>query len=120
MGPRQGQRGLTYSAAVAMLLRLLSFSACRFPFLWKARVTSPIVTPHLLTVALLIINVIGLALGPLLTGMLSDGLEGRFGEESMRYALLLVTSIILPWAAWHYARAGRTIDADLAKATRHD
>ena len=71
-------------------------------------------------VALLIINVIGLALGPLLTGLLSDGLEARFGEESMRYALLLVTSIILPWAAWHYARAGRTIDADLAKATRHD
>ena len=71
-------------------------------------------------VALLIINVIGLALGPLLTGMLSDGLEGRFGEESMRYALLLVTSIVLPWAAWHYVRAGRTIDADLAKATKHD
>jgi hypothetical protein len=71
-------------------------------------------------VALLIINVIGLALGPLLTGMLSDVLEGRFGEESMRYALLLVTSIVLPWAAWHYARAGRTIDADLERATRHD
>jgi predicted MFS family arabinose efflux permease len=71
-------------------------------------------------VALLIINVIGLALGPLLTGMLSDGLEGRFGEESMRYALLLATSIVLPWAAWHYARAGKTIDGDLAKATRHD
>ncbi len=71
-------------------------------------------------VALLIINVIGLALGPLLTGMLSDGLEGWFGEESMRYALLLVTSIVLPWAAWHYTRAGRTIDADLAKATAHD
>ena len=71
-------------------------------------------------VALLIINVIGLALGPLLTGMLSDALEGRFGEESMRYALLLVTSIVLPWAAWHYVRAGRTIDADLERATRHD
>ena len=71
-------------------------------------------------VALLIINVIGLALGPLLTGMLSDALEARFGEESMRYALLLVTSIVLPWAAWHYARAGKTIDADLERATKHD
>lgn len=70
--------------------------------------------------ALLIINVIGLALGPLLTGMLSDILEPRFAEESMRYTLLIVTSTILPWAAWHYVRAGRTIDADLARATEHD
>mgnify|MGYP001812538396 FL=1 len=70
--------------------------------------------------ALLIINVIGLALGPLLTGVLSDVLEGRFAEESMRYSLLIVTSVILPWAGWHYIRAGRTIDADLQRATKHD
>jgi len=70
--------------------------------------------------ALLIINVIGLALGPLLTGLLSDVLEARFAEESMRYSLLMVTSVILPWAAWHYIRAGRTIDADLERAAKHD
>lgn len=70
--------------------------------------------------ALLIINVIGLALGPLLTGLISDLLEPRFGEESMRYSLLLVTSTVLPWAAWHYVRAGRTIDSDLALAAEHD
>ena len=70
--------------------------------------------------ALLIINVIGLALGPLLTGVLSDVLEARFAEESMRYSLLIVTSIILPWASWHYVRAGRTIDADLERAAKHD
>ena len=70
--------------------------------------------------ALLIINVIGLALGPLLTGVLSDVLEARFAEESMRYSLLIVTSIILPWAGWHYIRAGRTIDADLERAAKHD
>jgi predicted MFS family arabinose efflux permease len=71
-------------------------------------------------IALLIINVIGLALGPLLTGVLSDLLEPRFAEESMRFSLLLVTSIVLPWAGWHYVRAGRTIDADLARAAEHD
>jgi len=70
--------------------------------------------------ALLIINVIGLALGPLLTGVLSDVLEAQFAEESMRYSLLIVTSIILPWAGWHYIRAGRTIDADLERAAKHD
>jgi predicted MFS family arabinose efflux permease len=71
-------------------------------------------------IALLIINVIGLALGPLLTGLLSDLLEPRFGEESMRYSLLLVTSVVLPWAALHYTLAGRTIDADLERASEHD
>ena len=70
--------------------------------------------------ALLIINVIGLGLGPLLTGLLSDVLAASYGEESMRYSLLLVTSIVLPWAGWHYFHAGRTIDADLARATEHD
>ena len=69
---------------------------------------------------LLIINVIGLAFGPLLTGMLSDALEPRFAEESMRYSLLIVTSVILPWAVWHYYRAGKWIDNDLARATEND
>jgi predicted MFS family arabinose efflux permease len=69
---------------------------------------------------LLIINVIGLAFGPLLTGMLSDALEPTLGEESMRYALLIVTLAILPWAVWHYYRAGKWIDGDLARATEHD
>ena len=71
-------------------------------------------------VGLLIINVIGLALGPLLTGVLSDLLAPRFADESMRYSLLLVTSVALPWAGWHYIRAGRTIDADLARAAQRD
>lgn len=71
-------------------------------------------------IVLLIINVIGLALGPLVTGALSDALSGTLGDESMRYALLTVSSLLLPWAAWHYYRAGATIDADLARASEHD
>lgn len=70
--------------------------------------------------ALLIINVIGLLTGPQLTGILSTMLEPQFGEEAMRYSLLTVTSVMLPWAAYHYMRAGRSIDADLAKASEHD
>lgn len=69
---------------------------------------------------LLLINTIGLALGPLLTGLLSDTLEPRLGSESMRYSLLIVSSVILPWASWHYAMAGRTIEGDLARARDHD
>lgn len=71
-------------------------------------------------IVLLLINVIGLAWGPLLTGMLSDALEPRFGIESMRYSLLIVCAVMLPWAAWHFSRAAVSIDADLARASEKD
>ena len=70
--------------------------------------------------ALLIINIIGLLLGPQVTGIISTLLEPQFGEEAIRYSLLIVTSVMLPWAAYHYIRAGKSIDADLARATEHD
>jgi len=69
---------------------------------------------------LLLINIIGLACGPLLTGMLSDALQPSFGVESIRYSLLIVCVLILPWAAWHYVLAGRSIDADLGRAREQD
>jgi len=52
--------------------------------------------------------------------MISDALNPSLGAQSMRYALLLVTIVVLPWAAFHYFRAGRTIDADLDRATEAD
>lgn len=69
---------------------------------------------------LLVINVIGLALGPWITGSLSDYLEPQFANESMRYSLLIVVVVILPWATWHFYRASVHIDNDLARATEHD
>ncbi len=72
------------------------------------------------SLVLLIINIIGLAIGPQVTGILSDLLAPQFGDESIRYSLLLVTILILPWAAVHYFLAGRKIDTDLARATEAD
>ncbi len=72
------------------------------------------------SLVLLIINVIGLALGPPLTGRISDVLEPRFGDESMRYSLLIVCTVLLPLAAFCYYQAGRSIDADLERADDHD
>ena len=69
---------------------------------------------------LLIINVIGLAIGPWLTGALSDFLRPGFGNESIRYSLLIINCLILPWAAFHYFRAGKSIDADLSRASEAD
>ncbi len=70
--------------------------------------------------ALLIINVIGLLFGPQVTGLLSTALEPYVGEEAIRYALLIVSSVCLPWAAYHYYRASKTIDDDLTGAAAND
>jgi MFS family permease len=60
-------------------------------------------------------NLIGLGLGPLATGALSDALRPIFAEESLRYSLLLLCPGYL-WAAWHLWRASRTVMPDLARA----
>jgi predicted MFS family arabinose efflux permease len=65
---------------------------------------------------LLILNIIGLGFGPQITGLLSDLLAAEFGNESMRYSLLIVGAIVGPWSALHYFFAGRHINADLARA----
>ena len=45
------------------------------------------------SLVLLIINVIGLLIGPPVTGLISDMLEPAYGAESMRYGLLIVSSM---------------------------
>lgn len=71
-------------------------------------------------IVLLIINVIGLAMGPPITGVISDLLAGTFGDDSMRYSLLIVSTLLLPVAAWCYFMAGNSIEEDLARAHEHD
>lgn len=60
----------------------------------------------------LVANLIGVGLGPLAAGMLSDALRPLVGDESLRYALLALCPGYL-WAAWHLWRASRTITKDL-------
>ena len=71
-------------------------------------------------VLLLVVNLIGLALGSLVTGAVSDALQDAAGEESLRYSLLAVSSVVLPLAAGCFALAARSIDADLARSGEHD
>lgn len=56
-------------------------------------------------ITLLVINLIGLGAGPTLVGVISDALRPSFGEDSLRYAMLIFAAVT-PWAVWHYWRAG--------------
>jgi len=72
------------------------------------------------SLVLLIINVIGLAMGPPVIGLVSDLLEPGYGQESMRYSLLIVSTVLLPIAALCYYQAGKSIEHDLRRASEHD
>lgn len=65
---------------------------------------------------LFILNSIGLGLGPLCIGAMSDWLANDFGADSMRYSLLIAAATVGPWSAWHFVAAGRHIEHDLARA----
>ncbi|MCH2186307.1 MFS transporter [Myxococcota bacterium] len=63
-------------------------------------------------IALLVINLIGLGLGPLVIGSLSEALEPNFGNRSLSYAMLAVIPLNC-WAAIHFFLASRTLRAEL-------
>ncbi len=64
----------------------------------------------------LIINIIGLGLGPWSTGMLSDYLQPSLGADSLRYAMLYLLPPIMFWSSCHFYLAARTLRDDLAAA----
>jgi len=62
----------------------------------------------------LLANLIGLGLGPIAAGVLSDLLAPKFGQESLRYASVLLSPGFL-WAAYYYWKASNTIEADIRR-----
>ena len=64
-------------------------------------------------ILLFILNLIGLGLGPLFAGFLSDLLRPEYGEESIRYSLLLLAVVGNVWSAFHYYLGSRTLREDL-------
>jgi hypothetical protein len=78
-------------------------------------------------VLLLILNLIGLGLGPMFIGFLSDALNARFqaqgvGAEQaladgLRWAMRFSILVSL-WAGIHYVIGARTLRADIAAGAR--
>jgi MFS family permease len=65
-------------------------------------------------ILLFVINIVGLALGPSVVGMISDLLAPQYGVDSLRWALLICSTANL-WAAFHYWRAGVHFPGDLKR-----
>jgi MFS transporter, Spinster family, sphingosine-1-phosphate transporter len=102
-----------YMAFTFMVLAALPLNMTAGPL--YALVLSIVPAPmRAMTVAVILFCacLIGNGLGPLLLGSLSDALAPRFGEQSLRYAMLaLCPGLLLP--AWHVWRASKTVRRDL-------
>jgi MFS family permease len=117
---------LTYSvggAGVAMLCLALSvllgytFSAPTFA---NTQNLSPLQMRSVAaSIIMFVMNIIGLGLGPQIVGLLSDVMKEVHGDESLRLSLLLST-FVLPWAAWHYYCAGKLLAHDLAETELYE
>lgn len=58
------------------------------------------------------INLIGLGIAPLVVGMLNDSLASTYGDEAIRYSLM-VTGAVSLWAVVHSGLAAQSVRSDL-------
>jgi len=65
-----------------------------------------------IAIVFLFANLIGMGIGPLMTGVLSDAFRPWAGDDSLRYALLALCPGYV-WAGWHLWRASRLLPNDL-------
>lgn len=66
-----------------------------------------------------IINLIGLGLGPVLVGTLSDLMRPGFGDaNALRYAMIGTALVAKAWAITHFLLASRCLKADIPAQIR--
>jgi len=81
-----------------------------------AAMTQALATPRMRAVAasvlLFIQTIIGLSLGPTVAGAISDLLKPSYGEDALRYALVII-SLVNIWSAVHYFLGARHARKDV-------
>ena len=64
-------------------------------------------------IMMLCLNLIGLGLGPLLVGVLSDVMSPHYGDDALRVALAYFAVVGL-WGSFHFWRCGRALEKQQA------
>lgn len=103
-----------YHALVALVPLLVAVSTCFAPiYALLQRLVADDMRATALAVVMLLANLIGMGIGPQIVGILSDAFRPRFGTDSLRYAMLIMSFVAL-WAAYYFWKVGGTIATDLA------
>lgn len=104
----QSLAGFLFWAGVLMALL---FAALPAVFASVQHICGPTRRATASAIVMASINAIGLTLGPLATGWISDLLAPDFGIQSLRYALMIMAAVLAP-AAILFAMASRQFLAD--------
>jgi predicted MFS family arabinose efflux permease len=107
------QKAAYLTALSAVVVGLTVFLGPTFALM--QRLVADDMRARAIALVMLLANLIGMGIGPLAVGMLSDWFAPRFGIDSLRYAMLAMSSIAL-WPAYHLLRAGGTVKGDLVVA----
>ena len=110
---------LTYTLDIPLAALLSLCPAVFFVSLQGATlyaVVQNVATVHNRSVAaatlVLFFNLVG-GMGPLVVGITSDFLAPMMAEDSLRYALLILTFVTVLWTSLHFFMAARTIREDI-------
>ena len=70
-------------------------------------------------ILVLVVNIVGLGMGPLITGVISDILVSHYGygRDSLRYAIA-ASAVGALWAAVHFLRAAHYVRQELAASSK--
>jgi len=102
-----------YVAFALMGVAAIGFSSATGPLLATIQTLVPDrMRATSIALVYLFANLIGMGLGPLMAGALSDALTPLVGQESLRYSLLALCPGYF-WGAWHLLKASRTVTNDL-------
>jgi MFS family permease len=109
-----------YVALSLLALSTLSISAIIGPLFATIQTLVP-ARMRAMSIALIYFfaNLVGMGLGPLVAGALSDALNSWAGPESLRYSLLAFCPGYA-WGAWHLWRAADSVARDLLTAATQD
>lgn len=72
-----------------------------------------------ITLIYLFANLVGMGIGPLATGALSDFFAQWVGADSLRYALLTLCPVAI-WGSWYLLTAAKTVERDIDEVTAAD
>lgn len=107
---------LSDSALAALLFLIMPIALGNFYQATTFSQTQGLATLRMRSVAaavlLFILNIIGLGAGPQAVGIVSDLLNPTYGQESLRYSLLIFSFVNI-WSAYHYYIAGKYLEEEL-------
>ena len=98
------------AALIPFMVMLSFFTGPTFALLQRLVVEEMRATSFALI--MLLGTLVGVGIGPLLVGVLSDALLPLLGGESLRYAML-TTSVVALWSAYYFWQAGHKVELDL-------